>query len=383
MNIGIFHWSFHTRGGGEVVAYYLAKAVGVKTIYTLLSEGYFKDVKTIDVIDYLPGWAKFITKLLRDRRLFEMWIWSLIDVSEIEDFDIIITSGNWTRAIITPEHTLHVHYLHSVNKQIWCIWHHYWKVAKRNLLAFSLIEFLRWIDRMIDSRVDYYLVNSELTRKRLWKYMKRYGEILYPPIDMGKYKFKEYGDFFLHIGRFDAEKQIMPVIKACEKMNVKLVLIGAEGNDKETLRYVKKSRSPNVEYLGYVSDEEKIDLLASCKAVIYNPLDEDFGIVPIEALASGKPVIVNHTGYPSILIKRTGFVEAQRGIRIYRGGIITRGDVYTICKAIKVIDKYKWSPEIRKFAEPFDFSIFKSNLKMYLETWKKEFDELLIAKELE
>jgi len=377
VKVGIFHWAFHARGGGETVAYYMAKAVNSNVIYTLLSDGFYSDIKTVDLIEYIPRWARLITKVIKDRRAFEMWIWSLIDVNEIDDFDIIISSGTWTKAIITPEHVMHVHYLHSVNKYIWCTWHHYWQLTRRKMLAFMTAEFLRWMDRMIDSRVDYYLVNSELTRRRLWKYLKRYGEVLYPPIEVKKYTFKEYGDFFLHIGRFDSEKQIMPIIKACEKMKAKLILIGAEGNDRETLRYIRKRKNKNIKYLGYVDEKEKIDLLARCKAVIYNPINEDFGIVTVEALASGKPIIINNTGYPSVLIKGTGFIKRYNDVEIYKGGVITRGDVRTICQAIEAVKKHEWSPEIKKFAEPFDFSIFRDNLLAYLKTWRQEFDEML------
>ncbi|HHC19070.1 MAG TPA: hypothetical protein ENK81_01520, partial [Euryarchaeota archaeon] len=101
MKVGIFHWAFHARGGGETVAYYMAKAVNSNVIYTLLSDGFYSDIKTVDLIEYIPRWARFITKVIKDRRAFEMWIWSLIDVSEIDDFDIIISSGTWTKAIIT------------------------------------------------------------------------------------------------------------------------------------------------------------------------------------------------------------------------------------------------------------------------------------------
>jgi glycosyltransferase involved in cell wall biosynthesis len=187
-----------------------------------------------------------------------------------------------------------------------------------------------------------------------------------------------FPNFYMEeLSRFDKEKQIMPVVKACEKVGVKLLLIGTEGNDKETLEYVKM-HSGSIEYLGYVSKKEKLELLARCKTVIYNPVSEDFGIAPVEALASGKPVIVNDTGYPPLLIKRTGYIGNDGVLKIYRGGIITKGDENTIARAIKLLDRYEWSPqEIRGFAEPFDFSIFQTHLKMQLKIWKQAFDEVL------
>ncbi len=381
MKVGVFHWNFNVKGGGEEVAYEIARALGLKEVYTIFSRGYVDDVEAVDVSEYLPWWAKLVGRVVRNVRTLEYWFWEMIDVTELGNFDVIITSGSTLRAIITPEDVMHVHYLHSVPRWLYDLWHIRWKHVGRNMRTFIAANIFRIMDRTVDSRVDYYFTNSELISRRLWKYLKRDAEVLYPPIRFNEYKFEEYGDYILHLGRFDVLKQIMPVVKACEKVGVKLILIGTEGNDKKTLEYVKNHKG-NVEYLGYVTKEEKLELLARCKAVIYNPLNEDFGIVPVEALASGKPVIVNHTGYPPLLIKKTGYIENDGVLKIYKGGIITRGDENTIANAIKLLDRYEWNPnEIREFARPFDFRVFQNHLKMQLKIWKKEFDSMLEVKE--
>jgi glycosyltransferase involved in cell wall biosynthesis len=380
MRVGVFHWNFSVKGGGEEVAYDIARALGLRKVYTIYSQGFAEDIETIDVAEYLPRWAKLLGKIVRNVRTLEYWFWEMVDITELGDFDVVITSGATVRSIITPEDVMHVHYLHSVPRWLYDLWHYRWKLVGRRMLTFAAAQVFRLMDKIVDSRVDYYFTNSELIKRRLWKYYKRDAVVLYPPIRVNEYRFKEYGDFILHMGRFDKEKQIMPVVKACEKAGVKLILIGTEGNDRETLEYVKKHNG-NIEYLGYVSKKEKLDLLARCKAVIYNPVSEDFGIVPVEALASGKPVIVNDTGYPPLLIKRTGYIENDGVLKIYKGGIITKGDVNTIARAIKILDRYEWSPEeIKGFAQPFDFSVFQTRLKMQLKIWKQKFDKMLEVK---
>ena len=255
-------------------------------------------------------------------------------------------------------------------------------MVKRSMKVFTFAELFRWMDVVADSRVDYYFVNSGLIKRRLWKYLKRDSAILYPSIETEKYGFKEYGDFVLHMGRFDVEKQIMPVVKACEKAGVKLVLTGSAGNDAKTYEYVQKhSGNGIIEFRGFVSEEEKLELLATCKVVIYNPINEDFGIIPTEALASGKPVIVNHTGYPPLLIRRTGYIENNGILRIYKGGIITRGDENTIATALKLLDRYEWDSEfMMEFAKNFDMKVFENSLKLQLKIWRKEFDSMLGVK---
>ena len=383
--MGIFHWAFDFFGGGEKVAMDMAEALELKQVYTLFSEKEDPEgrgIKAIDISYLLPRWARFLGRITKRKRALEYWLWEMIDVTEIDDFDVIITSGVAPRAIITPDHIMHVNFCHSVPRWLFDLFHYRWKMTKRSLKIFFFTDLFRAMEAIIDSRVDYYFVNSELIKRRLWKYLKRDSVVLYPSIKTKKYRFKEYGDFVLHMGRFDVEKQIMPVIKACEKAEVKLVLTGNEGNDKETWDYVQKHNGNGIiDFKGFVSDKEKIDLLSRCKAIIYNPINEDYGIIPVEALASGKPVIVNHTGYPPLLIKKTGFLENNDNLMVYKGGIVTRGDENTIANAIKFLDRYEWNPGyLIDFAKKFDFEVFKFNLISQLEIWRKEFDEMLEVK---
>jgi len=377
MRVGIFHHHFNIRGGAERVVYEIAKALDVDIIYTLFSSGGFDGIKLIDVSEYLPRWAKLYKYFHRKIISIRYILWEMIDLHEIGDFDIILSSGETTRAIITPEDVLHVHYLHTIPRWLYDLWHYKWKRYNYRISLFLLAEFFRLVDRIIDSRVDHYIVNSELVRRRLWKYLKRDSVVIHPPIRVNKYRFKEYGDFFLHIGRISREKKVFEVVKACDLANAKLLLIGEVGDDELTLKYIKRKGRNKIEYLGYVDEDVKLELLSNYKAVIYNPINEDFGLVLIEALASGKPVIINNTGYPSYLVKSTGIIERRGNLYICNSGIITEGNIASIIKATKLIDQYNWNLKlIRKFAEPFDFKIFKNKLVSQLKTWLDEFKVL-------
>ncbi|MEM2446062.1 MAG: glycosyltransferase [Candidatus Bathyarchaeia archaeon] len=380
MKVGVFHWAFDFIGGGEKVAFDIAEVFGRKEVYTLFSsatdpEG--RGIKAVDISYLLPRWGRLFGKFTKRKRGFEYWLWEMIDVRELDNFDVIITSGVTPRAIIAPEDVVHVNYCHSVPRWLWDLWHFRWKNTKKSLFIFWSAELLRALDVVADTRVDYYVVNSELIQRRLWHYLKRDSVIIYPSIRTKKYYFKEFGDFILHIGRIDKEKQVFPVIKACEKLGTKLVLIGNKGNDRETYEYLQKNNGRVIDYRGVVSEEEKRELLATCKAVVYNPISEDFGIVPTEAFASGKPVIVNNTGFPPVLIRKGDFVKKDGAIEVRKTGMITNGTAEMIATAIKLLDSFEWNnKELIAFARSFDFEVFKQKMQDYVTDVQKQFSEM-------
>jgi len=378
MKVGVFHWAFDFFGGGEKVAMDIARALGLKEVFTLFSCAEKDGIKAVDISYLLPRWARLVGKITKNKRALEYWIWEMIDPKDLGDFDVVITSGVTPRAMIVQENVMHVNYCHSVPRWLFDLWHYRWKNVKRGIRVFAFASLFRVMEAAIDSRVDYYFVNSELIQRRLWHYLKRDSVILYPSIDVSKYRSAESEDYILHMGRFDVEKQIMPVVKACEMLNVKLVLTGGKGTDRSTYEYVLKNNRNLIDYRGFVSEKEKIDLLAHCKAVVYNPLNEDFGIIPLEALASGKPVIVNNTGFPPMLLSKTGVIEEKDKVRICKGGIITSSSAEGIAKAISMLNGIGWdAEEMRMFAEEFDFSEFKKKLKEQLGIWWRAFNEAI------
>lgn len=381
MKVGVFHWAFEFFGGGEKVAMDIAEAFGLKEVYTLFStandpEG--RGIKAVDVSYLLPRWGKLLGKFTKRYRGFEHFVWEMIDVRDLGDFDVIITSGVTPRAIIAPEHVMHMNYCHSVPRWLWDLWHYRWKNTKKSFIVYWVAELLRNLDILADSRVDYYIVNSELIKKRLWHYLKRDSEIIYPSIRCDKYYFRENGNFILHLGRIDKEKQIFPVIKACEKANVRLIIAGNKGNDSETWNYIQKNNGNGIiDYRGFVSDEEKRELLAECKAVVYNPISEDFGIIPCEAFASGKPVIVNRTGFPPILVRKGEFIEKNGILEVYNTGIITNSDEDALAIAIKALEKYEWDEKrLQDFAKSFDITQFKEKIRSFVDAKMREFNDI-------
>jgi len=353
MKIGIFKSSYDVHGGAEVLTYYLSKALNSK-VYTFITAEK-NEFGFIDISKDLP----LIAKILRRKREFDYLSWSCIDVRDYGDFDIVVSIGETARALITPDDIVHVHYLLTPMRRLYDVWHHNRKMKsffKREILLPLLSEFYRVWGKAIDCRVDYYLSISPVVQRRLWKYLKRESKVIYPPIEFKKYKFKESDDFYLFIGRLEDLKRPEEAILGCIKANRRIVVIGT-GSLEKYLRE-KYSKHPLVEIKGFVSEEEKIDLLSRCKAVIYPCLAEDFGIVPIEAFASGKPVIADNTGFPPYV------VNEDRGI------VTDCSKPENIAKAIEFLERKEYNPDkIREFAKQFDFENFKKKLREQLKIW--------------
>jgi len=233
-------------------------------------------------------------------RVFEYALWEDIDWRTLGNPDVLITSGSTTRAVITPDDTLHVNYCHSPPRWFYDLYHDR-KAAPVGQLARPLVRYLRTRDMAIDPRVDHYLVNSPIIQRRLWKYYKRDSEILYPPVDLDSCRTGEDKGYYLHLGRLDEEKGVPAIVAAFSDMDRPLILAGGQGDVDESIRQ-RIEQAANIEYRGFVPVAEKYDLLANCRALVFNGRNEDFGIVPIEANASEKSVLARNEGFPGVYI---------------------------------------------------------------------------------
>ncbi len=355
MKVGLIHWRVRSWGGAEYLVTKMAEALNLKKVYTLRkpkSPNPFGKVEFVEV--NLPVSLKLISKF---GRAAEYFVWESFDVRQLGDFDVLITSGATTRAIITPEDVVHINYCHSPARWLYDLYHHRMEKIKLKTPYRLLLSKLREIDAIVDRRVDFYLVNSPIIKRRLWKYLKRDSEVLYPPLDLSKYKNRGEGDFYLHLGRLDREKGVIEVVKAFKKLGKKLILAGGKGNAYSEVMEIMKGCS-NIEYLGFVPEEEKLRLLGECRAVVFNAVNEDFGIVPVEANACGKPCIAVKSGFPGIFIKD--------GVN----GVLHDGTVEGIIRAVERFENMKFNSEsVRKYAMNFNEPVFRDKLNKYIKNY--------------
>jgi glycosyltransferase involved in cell wall biosynthesis len=305
LDVAVAHWGIDAWGGGEYLVTRLAEALSVDRVHTIGSpapddSNPYGDVTFVDVTDGLS--PRPLRKLQACvGRPFEYALWEDVDWRTYGDPDVLVTSGATTRAVITPDDTLHVNYCHSPPRWFYDLYHDR-KDSATGLLARPLVRYLRLRDQTIDPRVDHYLVNSPIIRRRLWKYYKRESAVLSPPVDLDRYHDAGDGGYVLHLGRLDEEKGVPAVVEAFAGTDAHLVLAGGRGDVADgVLRRI--DRADNVDYVGFVSETEKYDLLANCTALVFNGRNEDFGIVLVEANASGKPVLARDDGFPGVFVE--------------------------------------------------------------------------------
>ncbi|MDP8255680.1 MAG: glycosyltransferase [Candidatus Alcyoniella australis] len=239
--------------------------------------------------------TSFIQRMPRAARYYRNFL-PLFPVA-IEQFDmrgydlVISTSHCVAKGIITQPSTLHVSYIHTPMRYVWEMYDVYFGPERvrglRRLVIPPISNYLRMWDVASAHRVDDFIANSKHVARRIQKHYDRPSVVINPPVDTEMFDIGgERGDYFLMVSALTPYKRIDLAIEAFNELGWPLKIVGI-GEDLEKLRRIAK---PNVEMLGWQEDEQIRELYAGCRAFIF-PGEEDFGITPLEAQASGRPVI--------------------------------------------------------------------------------------------
>lgn len=307
----IHYWLVNYRGGEKVVEA-LCEMFPNADIYTNV---YNKD-RIPDSINKHNIKTTFIQSLPFAKKHYQKYLPLMplaLEHLDLSDYDLVISSESGpAKGVIVRPDAVHIAYVHSPMRYIWDQYHVYRNNAGffKKMLLFSIASGLRQWDVTSSSRVDYCIANSKTVSNRIEKYWRRKAEVISPPVDTHRFDFtKERDDFYLYVGEFVHYKRADLAVKACTDLGRKLVVVGGG----EELKNLKKIAGPTVEFVGKVPDHILTEYYERCKALIF-PAEEDFGIVPVEAMAAGAPVICFGRGGASetVLDGETGiFFEEQ------------------------------------------------------------------------
>lgn len=362
MKLAIVHDDLIQFGGAEKLVLAMHELWPDAPIYTSAASEKWLEIISKEGIELETS---FMQKLPFIERLYRYYSPFLLHAMAFEQFDfsefdvVLSVSARYAHGVITKPGTKHICYMNSPGRMLWEP-SSYFKGENYGLL--SPIKFmaplflklplsiLRAWDYAASRKVDYFVANSRTPQERIKKYYRRDSVIIYPFVDYEEFSGLEpkEGDYFLVLTRLAPWKKVEIAVRACSEQGLMLKIVGT-GPDESRL---KSLAGKSVEFLGYVSEKNKKELLSGCTAVI-NTQKEDFGIVPLEAMASGKPVIAYKGG---------GVLETV--VPGKTGEFFTEQTADSLTKALKNFDKNKYSPDdCRIRAAEFDKSVFINKIR--------------------
>ncbi|MEK7521573.1 MAG: glycosyltransferase [Patescibacteria group bacterium] len=377
MKVAIVHDNVGEFGGAERVVLALSEMFPDAPIYTAFKrKGPFLDrLKGRKII---ASWAQnipfFSTKLHSPLRFLAPWIWGSFDFSK---YELVISSASWyiTKGFGSRNETrdtrhvtrkpVEICYIHTPPR--W-LYGYDTPLGDRNIFVKIykniLAHFLRIYDFEAAQRVNYFVANSENVAARVEKFYRREAIVIYPPIEIPNSKLQITNgkkDYYLIISRITGGKGIEMAVRAAKKLKIKMKIAGGVSGYSQTHEWLKKNAVGDIEYLGYVTDEEQAKFYSEAKAFLALERDVDFGMTPVEAMVYGAPVIAyNSGGYSESVIDAT---RDTRHATRSTGVLFEDYTVEGLVAAIKRFEKIKFDEDVlRGHAKKFSKERFKKEI---------------------
>lgn len=282
----VHYWLLGMRGGEKVVES-LCRVLPDADIYTL----FYDPERVSPLIRSHRVRASFLNPLRAHYRSLLPFMPLALEHFDLRGYDLVVSSESGpAKGVLTASHTRHICYCHTPMRYLWDLYPaylHEWTASplKRSLMAvFS--NYLRLWDTSAANRVDRFIANSRNVQNRIWKAYRRNAQVIHPPVATETFYTRCSGDYWLVVSELVAYKRIVDAVQCFTRTGRKLKIVGG-GPEYKVLKQIA---GPTVEFCGRVTDSELAELYAGCRALVM-PGEEDFGIVAVEALASGKPVI--------------------------------------------------------------------------------------------
>lgn len=356
MRIALVHEYLNQFGGAERVLRVLCSLFPEAPIYTL----FYDAEATGNVFEGREIRTSFLQKapfIKNYHRLFPLFMPVAIEQFDFSEFDVVLSiSSSFAKGVITNPGTKHICYCLTPPRFLWDDSQKFVEEFRypgfiRKVLPL-FITYLRLWDREASLRVDEFWSISNFVQDRVKKYYFKDTKVIYPPVNVSKFHISDkVGDHFFMVGRLVSYKRFDLAIKAFNELGwpLKIAGIGPE------MKRLKKMAKSNIEFLGLLSDKELADNYSEARALVF-PQEEDFGIIPLESMASGRPVIAYRGGGALETIK-----EGETGM------FFDKQTPKSLIEVLRKFDDNKFdSNACRAQAEKFDISVFKENILKHI-----------------
>lgn len=355
MKVAIVHyWWLSNRGGEAVIASLVNMYPDADLFVHVCDKNLIRETLGKDFSGKI--FTSFISKIPGANRHYQKYLPLMpmaLEQLDLSDYDLIISSESGpAKGVVTRPDALHVCYCHSPMRYIWDMYHDYLNNAGKfiRIIFPVLAHWLRVWDRVSADRVDVFIANSNFIKSRIAKYYRRESHVVFPPVNTEKFSCHEpRQNYYLWLGQLVGYKRPDLMVDAFNQLGLPLIVIG-EGEMLEPLR--RKARQ-NIKFLGRQSFPVVKKYLEQCKALVF-PGTEDFGIVPVEAMAAGAPIIAYARGGALDTV-----VDGKTGIYFHEQ------TVESLCAAVNKLESgmCQFNPEIiHQHASKFDEARFRNEM---------------------
>ncbi len=359
-NIALVHdWLMGMRGGEKCLEV-LCELFPNATLFTLLhNKGSVSPI--IQRMNIQTSFVQHLPLAKTKYRNYLPLFPAAVEEFNLKNFDLVISTSHCVaKGAIPRADAVHICYCHTPMRYVWDLYHQYLGQNQVGWLTRTVAplfaNYLRTWDVASSNRVDYFIANSENVRRRIQRHYHRDAEVIHPPVDTSRFQLSKHDDgYYLIVSALVPYKQVALAIEVFNQSGETLVIVGTGPDEK---RFKRLARS-NIEFVGWCEAAELVTYYQNCRALIF-PGEEDFGIVPLEAMACGKPVIA---------YKKGGVLET----------VVTKGKIKTgiffeqqmpehLHQALKEFRKTKFNASlIRKHALQFDRAVFRKKIKAFIE----------------
>lgn len=351
MKLAIVHDYLNQSGGAERVVAALHRLFPEAPIYTTIA-----DPAVVQALmpgaDVRVSWMQRLPARDRWYRGYVMLYPGAIESLDLSGYDVILSSSSaFAKGAIAPPGARHICYCHTPMRFAWDLDQYaareQWSPLVRRLLP-PLVQRLRRWDLRTAQRPTRYLANSSVVAQRIARNYGLPSRVVPPPVEVDRFvPSASHDDYYLIVSRLVGYKRIDLAVEAFTRMARPLMVIG----DGPARAALERNAGPSVRFLGRLSDWEVAEHYARCRAVIF-PGEEDFGIVPLEANAAGRPVIACRAGGALDTV-----IEGSTGLCFFPQS------VYALCRAVEDCERIEWDPvALRRHAEGYREEIFRERI---------------------